>query len=127
MRLTRGRGTSAASRARWCAWQETALFREKPSRNLAERHQTIRWAVESYYDQLLENAELRGLPLRAALNRQDTIDRLVEVLGIFDSRERLDAMVALMEFYGTLPLPGNGAVAGPSLEQWLQAAGAPQR
>jgi hypothetical protein len=108
----------------WHAWEQGT--NQDPG-NLAERHQTIRWAVESYYDQLLENAQLRGLPLRAALNRQDTIDRLVGVLGIFDSRERLDAMVALMEFYGTLPLPGHGAVAGLNLEQWLQAAGAPQR
>ena len=39
----------------------------------------------------------------------------------------LPAMVALMEELGALPLPGHGSAADLSLDQWLDAAGAPRR
>jgi hypothetical protein len=108
----------------WHAWEQGT---DQEHGNLEERHQTLRWALENFFDQLLEIAQLHGVRVTAGLNRQHIIDRLVVVLGVFDPQERLDAMVTLMESYSVLPLPGHGTAAALSLEQWLHAAGAPSR
>ena len=39
----------------------------------------------------------------------------------------IDKLPALMEELGALPLPGHGSAADLSLDQWLDAAGAPRR
>jgi hypothetical protein len=108
----------------WHAWEQGT---DQSPVNLDERHQTLRSALENYYDQLLANAPLRGVRVKSGLNRQQVIDELVAVLGVFEPQSRLDAMVKLMEDYKVLPLPGHGAATTLSLEQWLQAAGAPLR
>jgi hypothetical protein len=53
------------------------------------------------------------------------VDSLVEVLGLYEPKDRLDAMVALMEQYSVLPLPGHGSSSSLTIEGWLDAAGAP--
>jgi hypothetical protein len=65
--------------------------------------------------------------LSAEVESASLVDRLIDVLGIYDPQLRLNAMVALMEELGALPLPGHGSAADLSLDQWLDAAGAPRR
>ena len=108
----------------WHAWEQGTY---QDGGNLAPQYQTIRPTLAAVYVQLLDNARLRGLPLKAGVDQEAIVERLVEVLGLYDPQVRLDAMVALMEELGALPLPGHGSAAGLSLEQWLDAAGAPRR
>lgn len=107
----------------WHAWEQGT---EQDTDNLEPQYQTLRPALEAVYQQLLESARLRGLPVNEALDEEALIDQLVDVLGIYDSQSRLDAMVALMEELGALPLPGHGSAADLSITQWLDAAGAPR-
>ena len=81
--------------------------------------------TDQQYDQLLAYATAHQIPVRADLDRATIIDRLILVLQVYDPKERLDAMVQLMQNYSALPLPGHGSSATLTLEQWLDAAGAP--
>jgi hypothetical protein len=103
----------------WHAWEQGTL---QDTDNLNPRFQTMRPALSSVYDQLLITARLRGVQVRLDQDKSAILDQLVEVLGIFDPKQRLDAMVALMERHGALPLPGHGSAAELTLEQWLDAA-----
>jgi hypothetical protein len=106
----------------WHSWEQGT---EQEGGNLEPQFQTIRPALEAVYADLLENARLRRLTLRAGVDAPALIDRLVSVLAIYDPATRLDAMVALMDEKGVLPLPGHGSVADLTVEQWLDRAGAP--
>jgi hypothetical protein len=106
----------------WHAWEQGT---DQHDDNLQTRSQTLRPALDAVYDQLLDNAWLRRLPVNPDLNKQAIVNRLVTVLGTSDPLSRLNAMVALMEEYHALPLPGHGSAAELTLEQWLDAAGAP--
>lgn len=107
----------------WHAWEQGT---RQDDDNLQLRNQTIRPALGAVYDQLLAAAPLRGVAVRSGLDRQMIVDRLVAVLGTYDPEDRLDAMVALMELYSVLPLPGHGATSSITIEHWLDRAGAPR-
>ena len=106
----------------WHAWEQGT---DQDTSNIAPQFQTIRPALTAVYTELLENARLRRLPLRAGVDAPALIEQLVAVLSISDPVARLDAMVALMDEKGVLPLPGHGSVANLTVEQWLDRAGAP--
>ena len=106
----------------WHAWEQGT---DQDDANLAVRNQTIRPALEAVYDQLLAAAHLRGVAVRSELDRQMIVDDLVAVLGMYDPKDRLYAMVALMEQYSVLALPGHGSTSSLTMERWLDAAGAP--
>ena len=106
----------------WHAWEQGA---QQDDDNLNPLHQTLRPALEAVYDQLLAVASVRGIPVSSGLDRQMIVDSLVEVLGLYEPKDRLDAMVALMEQYSVLPLPGHGSSSSLTIEGWLDAAGAP--
>jgi len=106
----------------WHAWEQGTV---QDTTNLAPQYQTMRPALEAVYDQLVAYGRLRGIVPRTAVNRQQLISDLVNVLESYDPKSRLDAMVALMERYRALPLPGHGDVASLSIEAWLTRAGVP--
>lgn len=106
----------------WHAWEQGT---QQDDDNLTPVHQTLRPALEVVYDQLLAAAGVRDIPVSSGLDRQTIVDSLVEVLGMYESKDRLDAMVALMEQYSVLPLPGHGSTSSLTIEEWLDAAGAP--
>ena len=106
----------------WHAWEQGT---DQSAENLTPEHQTMRPALGDVYDQLLAYATAHQIPVRADLDRATIIDRLILVLQVYDPKERLDAMVQLMQNYSALPLPGHGSSATLTLEQWLDAAGAP--
>jgi hypothetical protein len=108
----------------WHVWEQGT---DQDPSNLEGEYRTLQPTLETVYDQLLEYARLRGIPARQNLDKQAIVNRLVGVLGISDAQTRLDAMVALMQEYQALPLPGHGSAANLSLDQWLTAAGAPAR
>ena len=108
----------------WHAWEQGTV---QSTANLAPEYQTMRPALEAVYDQLAAYARLRRIPVNASANRAVLIDDLINVLQIYDPKARLDAMVALMERYQALPLPGHGSVAGLSLDAWLVRAGTAPR
>lgn len=93
--------------------------------NLDKEFQTIRPALLAVYQTLLAYAQHREIPIHANVDRDKIIDDLVRVLSLYDASERLDQMVALMDAYQILPLPGHGSATHKTIEQWLQAAGAP--
>ena len=84
----------------------------------------MRPALEAVYDQLVAYGRLRGIAPRPAVNKQQVLTDLVNVLEIYDPKMRLDAMVALTERYQALPLPGHGSSA-LSIESWLVQARVP--
>lgn len=106
----------------WHAWEQGTV---QDGTNLAPQYQTMRPALEAVYDQLAAYGRLRGIAPRPAVNRQQVVGDLVQVLEIYDPKSRLDAMVTLMQRYRALPLPGHGDVALLSIEAWLMRAGAP--
>lgn len=106
----------------WHTWEQGA---QQDDDNLNPLHQTLRPALEAVYDQLLAVASVRGIPVSSGLDRQMVVDSLVEVLSLYEPKDRLDAMVALMEQYSALPLPGHGSTSSLTIEGWLDAAGAP--
>jgi hypothetical protein len=86
----------------------------------------MRPALSDVYDQLLAYATALRIPVRSDLDKATIIDRLIIVLQTYDPQQRLDAMVQLMQDYSALPLPGHGSSATLTIEQWLDAAGAPR-
>jgi hypothetical protein len=107
----------------WHAWEQGT---EQSAANLNPEHQTMRPTLEAVFDQLVAAAPLRRVPVSSSLNRQEIVDRLIAVLGIYDPSQRLDAMVTLMEQYHVLPLPGHGTASTLTIEQWLNAARGPR-
>jgi hypothetical protein len=103
----------------WHAWEQGT---RQDTGNLAPEYQTLRPALEAVHGQLLAYARLRGLPVNTSISRQAIVDELIEVLQVFQPQARLDAMVALMERHGALPLPGHGSVAQLPIERWLERA-----
>ena len=83
----------------------------------------MRPALEAVFDQLESSAPLAGVVVPEALDKQQIISQLMDVLEIFEPKKRLDAMVALMEQSDLLPLPGHGEARGHSIDWWLEAAG----
>jgi hypothetical protein len=108
----------------WHVWEQGT---HQDGGNLELQHQTMRPTLKAVHAQLVDHARLRGIKLSAGVESAALVDRLIDVLGIYDPQLRLNAMVALMEELGALPLPGHGSAADLSLDQWLDAAGAPRR
>ena len=108
----------------WHAWEQGTV---QDTSNLVPEHQTMQPALDAVYDQLRAYALHRGITLNTAADKATIISDLIDVLEIYDPTSRLDAMVALVERYQALPLPGHGSVANLSLDDWLTLAGAPQR
>jgi hypothetical protein len=105
----------------WHAWEQGTV---QDTHNLAPQYQTMRPALEAVYDQLVAYGRLRGIVPRAAVNKEQLLSDLVNVLEIYDPKSRLDAMVVLIERYRALPLPGHGT-SPLSIETWLVRAGVP--
>lgn len=58
------------------------------------------------------------------LDKATAIQGLLDVLGIYESAERLNAMVEFLVSNGLEPLPGHGAYSGASIDTWLESVGA---
>jgi hypothetical protein len=107
----------------WHSWEQGT---NQSNKNLDPQFQTMRAALQGMWGQLLEHSKTRqGLQRKPSVNEAELIDKLISVLSMSDPKKRLDAMVALMESYGVLALPGHGSVANLSIDQWLDLAGAP--
>lgn len=106
----------------WHAWEQGTV---QDTANLTPEHQTMQPALDAVYDQLRNYALHRGITLNAAADKATIIADLIGVLEIYDPKTRLDAMVALVDRYQALPLPGHGSVADLTLDAWLTRAGAP--
>ncbi len=115
-------GCAQGSHFLWHAWEQGT---NQSSSNLDPEYQTMRPALEAAYDQLVAYARHQGVVTTRSLNKPAIISSLIEVLQIFDPKQRLDAMVALTENYGLLALPGHGNAARYSIEQWLVLAKMP--
>ena len=83
-------------------------------------------ALNLLWEELETRGEMLGVVTKDSISQpQDTaIDQLVELLGIFDPTDRLNAMVDFMETNGITPLPGHGRYQGTTLEDWLVDVGA---
>ncbi|MGI9246750.1 MAG: hypothetical protein ACR2I8_08640 [Steroidobacteraceae bacterium] len=103
----------------WHAWEQGTLQSDD---NLPSERQTMRPALAAVYGQLQAYGRLLQLPVSRNVNEAELLDRLIAVLQIYGPKERLDAMVALTEQYGALPLPGHGSAAALTIDQWLVAA-----
>lgn len=107
----------------WHAWEQGT---DQSTANLENEFQTMRPALEGIWAQLLEHARMKQvLRLQEGFDQADLINKLIVILSTYDPNNRLDAMVALMESYAVLPLPGHGSAASLSVDQWLDLAGAP--
>ena len=89
-------------------------------------YRTLEVALDVIWDELAARGQDLGIAgvESPRLTKQDAISGLLEVLGVYESDERLDAMVGFMVDNGLKPLPGHGAYAGASIESWLEAVGA---
>jgi hypothetical protein len=106
----------------WHAWEQGTV---QSNSNLKTVHQTMSADLSDVYDQLIAYATYQNIPVNPSLNKTQIINDLIAVLGVYDPATRLNNMVALMDSYGVLPLPGHGSVASDSIDQWLTLAGAP--
>ncbi len=107
----------------WHAWEQGT---DQSTANLESEFQTMQPALEGIWEQLLEHARMRqSLRLQEGFDEADLFNRLIDILSIYDPNDRLDTMVALMESYAVLPLPGHGSSANLSIDEWLDLAGAP--
>ncbi len=84
----------------------------------------MRPALDAVYDQLMAYAKYKHISINQTINKEVLMDELILVLQTFDSEERLQKMVQLMEKYKLLPLPGHGSAANYSVDKWLDMAGA---
>ena len=105
----------------WHVWEQGT---NQADSNLNIKHQTMRPALEAVYDQLIAYAKYKNIAINQTTNKQALMDELIIVLQTFDSEERLQKMVQLMEKYKLLPLPGHGSAADYSIDKWLDMAGA---
>jgi hypothetical protein len=108
----------------WHAWEQGTTQTDV---NLKTAYQTMRPALEGVFDQLLDSATYNHIPISGSINKTTIINNLINVLQVPDPQTRLNNMVALMESTGALPLPGHGAAANYSIDEWLVRAGAPLR
>ncbi len=106
----------------WHVWEQGT---NQSDANLATEHQTMRPALNAVYDQLLDYARHKGIPINSKINKEKMLDELISVLEVFDPKERLNSMVELMEKHKVLPLPRHGSMAQESIDKWLKQAGAP--
>jgi hypothetical protein len=108
----------------WHVWEQGTV---QSTDNLDPQHQTMRPTLDAVFDQLVAYGPLRGVPVSANVaKKQQIINQLIAVLEIYDSQQRLDAMVQLMDQYRVLPLPGHGSASSLTIDQWLTAARAPR-
>lgn len=105
----------------WHAWEQGT---NQKATNLASPYQTMQPALEAIFDQLVAYRMYLGKPVNP-VDKATLMNELVNVLGTEDSVARLNKMTALMETYQVLALPGHGATANLSNDEWLAAAGAP--
>jgi hypothetical protein len=107
----------------WHAWEQGT---DQSTANLESEFQTMQPALEGIWAQLLEYAGMNQiLRLQPGFDQAELIRELIVILSLYDPNTRLDAMVALMESYDVLPLPGHGSAANLTIDQWLDQAGAP--
>ena len=83
-------------------------------------------ALDHLWEELKTRGEMLGVVTEDSISqpKDATIDQLVELLGIFDPANRLNAMVDFMETNDIAPLPGHGRYQGMTLEDWLVDVGA---
>lgn len=105
----------------WHAWEQGTI---QSNSNIAPEHQTIRPALSAAYDQLITFALYKNISVNKHLNKDSILDDLVHVIEIYNAEERMSKMVQLMEKYKVLPLPGHGAMASQSIDEWLAQADA---
>ncbi|GEM_PF-4440889 len=106
----------------WHVWEQGT---NQADSNLYSQYQTMRPALENVFDQLVTYARYNNIPVSATMDKATILNNLIDVLQVYDSTTRLDNMVTLMENSGALPLPGYGAAANYSIDEWLLRAGAP--
>lgn len=92
---------------------------------LSQDFRTIEVALDMVWDELEKRGRQLGIVEEVnARRKSDTIEGLIEVLGIYDSDARLEAMVELQEIFSVTQLPGHGQYADQPIGQWLQQVGA---
>ncbi len=108
----------------WHVWEQGT---NQSSDNLGAEYQTMAPALSAAFDQLVSYANHLGITVKTqnVNNKASIISNLIGALQIYEPQQRLNAMVALMGTYQALSLPGHGATASSSIEQWLTLAGAP--
>lgn len=116
------KGCAQGSHFLWHVWEQGTDQRAIEGQDF----RTMAVALNLLWEELKTRGEMLGVVTKDSISQpQDTaIDQLVEVLGIFDPRDRLNAMVDFMETNGITPLPGHGRYQGTTLEDWLVDAGA---
>lgn len=92
---------------------------------LSQDFRTIEVALDMVWDELEKRGRQLGIVEEVnARRKSDTIEGLIEVLGIYDSDARLEAMVELQEIFSVTQLPGHGQYADQPIGQWLQQVSA---
>jgi hypothetical protein len=94
----------------WHTWEQGT---DQSSANLAPEFQTMQPALAAAFDQLVAYAGHTGTKVNRVnvAKKAAIVNSLIQVLQIAEPQPRLSAMVALMEGYQVLPLPGHGSVA----------------
>lgn len=89
-------------------------------------YRTLEVALDVIWDELVARGRELGIEGvdSPVLDKATAIQGLLDVLGIYESAERLNAMVEFLVSNGLEPLPGHGAYAGASIDTWLETVGA---
>ncbi|MDG1461390.1 MAG: hypothetical protein P8Q31_07675 [Luminiphilus sp.] len=114
-------GCAQGSHFLWHVWEAGT----DQSRVLSQDFRTIEVALNVVWDELEKRGRQLGVVEEVnARRKSETIEGLIDVLGIYDSDARLEAMVELQEIFSVRQLPGHGRYADQPIGQWLQQVGA---
>lgn len=116
------KGCAQGSHFLWHVWEQGT----DQNAVEGEDYRTMPVALDLLWEELKTRGEMLGVVTEDSISQpKDTaIDQIVELLGIFDPADRLNAMVDFMETNGITPLPGHGRYQGMTLEDWLVDVGA---
>ena len=114
-------GCAQGSHFLWHVWEAGT----DQSRVLSQDFRTIEVALDVVWDELEKRGRQLGVVEEVnARRKSETIEGLIEVLGIYDSDARLEAKGELQEIFSVRQLPGHGHYADQPIGQWLQQVGA---
>jgi hypothetical protein len=99
----------------WHAWEQGTNQRNIED----EEFRTLEQALNQIWNMLESRAQTLNLSPPRQFNRHLSIRAMVGAMGIYDPKQRLNAVTRLIEYYGFPPLPGHGSYRRKSLETWL--------
>ncbi len=115
-------GCGQGSHFLWHVWEQGT-----DQNDIADQdYRTLEVALDVIWDELVARGRDLGIEgvNSPVLDKATAIQGLLDVLGIYESAERLNAMVEFLVNNGLEPLPGHGANSGASIDAWLEMVGA---